>query len=383
MTTRWQRLVIVILLAVWCVGVGAVLRQPSLDAASLAMMVWAPVGALLAWRLPHNQLGWLLLGVGLLASLMALASATLPEQSVSAAEVTPAAVLAGWVLSWAWYPLMASSAVLTPMLFPDGWLTPSWRRLGRGLAGFTVLFTVALSTVPSFELGRSGITVRNPVYSGPTLPEPLGDAIYLVGLLVLVSGIVTALASVVVRYRRGDQVQRLQVRWFLAAVVAVVAATTVELVLADSYDVVTSALIGVSLAIIPLAVGIAVSRHGLYEIDRLISRSVSYLLVTAAVVATYAGVVTSVSRLLPLSSSVGVAAATLASAAIFRPALRRARTIVDSRFDRERYNAQHTVEALADRLRDEVNPDTAAVSLVVAIEETLQPVSVRIWTRPT
>ena len=135
-------------------------------------------------------------------------------------------------------------------------------------------------------------------------------------------------------------------------------------------------------ALIPLSIGVAVMRYRLYEIDRIVSRSISYAVVTVAVVALYAVVVTSVTRLVPGSSTIGVAVATLAAAAAFQPVLRRVRGAVDRRFDRRHYDAQHIVDSFGRSLRDEVDYAVINRSLVEAIEQTLAPELVRVWTPP-
>jgi FlaA1/EpsC-like NDP-sugar epimerase len=142
-----------------------------------------------------------------------------------------------------------------------------------------------------------------------------------------------------------------------------------------------SSIVLISYGLIPVAIAIAVLRYRLYEIDRIISRTVSYALVTAIVVAVYALVVTSVAWLLPDATTLGVALATLSAAAFFLPVLRVTRRLLDRRFNRAQYDAERVVVAFGDRLRTGADPHTAASDLADAVERTLEPSVVGVWTR--
>ena len=189
-------------------------------------------------------------------------------------------------------------------------------------------------------------------------------------LALLPIGLVLGLVSLVLRHRRADAVERLQLRWFVAAVtfllLSVVVAIVASSVLPDGspLQVLVEIMFGLSLVALPIACAVAVLRYRLYEIDRIVSRTVSYLIVSLLVLGTYALVVTSVSTLLPESNTLAVAGATLAAAAVFRPVLRRVQGVVDRRFNRARFDAVHEVDDFAARLRDSVDPDVAAADLV-------------------
>lgn len=260
--------------------------------------------------------------------------------------------------------------MLLVVLFPSG---RPVTRLGR--AAFTAV--VALAVVIGV------LSVVGPAATSSGEPNPLAvpglDAfsewIFNDGFFVVPLVLALCFVDLARRWRRSDGVERLQMRWLGWAVMVIL----VTIPAAEFTDV-NYVLLSASLNVVPAAIGISITRHGLYEIDRILSRSVSYLIVTGAVVATYAAVVTSVTRLLGLSSTVAVAAATLAAAGILQPVLRGVRDRVDRRFNRSRYDGQQTLDRFASRLRDEVDAHGAREALLSAIEQTLQPASVSMWT---
>jgi len=190
--------------------------------------------------------------------------------------------------------------------------------------------------------------------------------------------------SLVWRYRHTSDQQRSQIK-----VVALASGFTVTLYLVtlvagwnEDSDL-SNAIVAGAYSLIPASIGVAVLRYRLYEVDRVISRTVAYTLVTAVVIGTYALVVTSVSRLLPVSNALAVTVATLAAAAIFRPALTRLRDAVNRRFDRARFDAAREIDAYAQSVRDQVDPTTVTADLAEVIQRTLGPASLGIWTPAT
>jgi hypothetical protein len=167
----------------------------------------------------------------------------------------------------------------------------------------------------------------------------------------------------------------------LVGVIAVgtVAAIALDVAPGPLANVLNDVVATVALNLIPISIGIAITRHGLYEIDRIVSRTVAYAAVTLLVVGVYAAVVTSATVLAPGLPSAGVAVATLAAAALFLPALRAIQRVVDRRFDRERYDAQNVVETFGEHLRTEIDPATTTTSLIAAVDRTLQPTAVGVW----
>ena len=228
---------------------------------------------------------------------------------------------------------------------------------------------------------------------GP-LDNPLGlDAIaglapvllsIITGLLLLVV-VLVAVAAVLVRLRRARGVERQQLKWFADAASLLGVAVVVAVVLPSAgSSLVDTVTIMLALAALPVAIGIALLRYRLYEIDRLINRTLVYGLLTALLVGVYAGLVFVLGDLLnPAdgSSELAVAASTLTVAALFQPARRRVQAVVDRRFNRARYDATRTVEAFSARLRDQVDLDTLSSELLGVVDHTVQPTQASLWLR--
>ncbi len=189
-------------------------------------------------------------------------------------------------------------------------------------------------------------------------------------------------ASVVVRYRHAGSVERAQIRWVAWAASIVIGTFILSFAVPWNVEDVLNQVVVIMYALIPIAIGIAVMRYRLYEIDRIVSRSISYVLVTATVVGVYALVVTSLTNLVPGSGSGPVAVATLAAAALFQPVLRRVRRAVDRRFDRTAYDGQRTADAFAERLRHQMDPGNVQRELSVVVAQALAPAEIWVWTPP-
>jgi hypothetical protein len=186
----------------------------------------------------------------------------------------------------------------------------------------------------------------------------------------------------VVRFRRARGTERLQLRW-VALAAALVALSAVVVLAAIVTE--TMALLGwaggVCVALLPVATGAAIARYRLYDLDRIISRTLAYGLLTVLLGGGYAGVVLGLSQLLGRSSSLVVAGATLAVAGAFQPVRRRVQRAVDRRFNRRRYDAAQTIQAFSARLREEVDLDTLTTELLAVVEQTMQPTQVSLWLR--
>jgi hypothetical protein len=199
--------------------------------------------------------------------------------------------------------------------------------------------------------------------------------------------ILTGMFSLVLRFRRAGPVQRRQLTWFLYATVVI----ALDLVLDGVLGVLPTGLTGAAMssaafALLPVAVGVAIFRYRLFEIDRIVSRTVSYGVLTAGLIGLYLLVVALLRTLLePLtgSSTLAVAGSTLAVAAAFNPARRRLQAAVDRRFDRARYDAARAVEAFAARLRNQVDLDEITTGLRDTVAATVAPGRITVWLRPT
>jgi hypothetical protein len=343
----------------------------------------ATVGAVLASRRPAHPVGWLLVGLGLSLTVWGLAFGYTRYGLVARPGALPAAsYLAGFhngvVMIW------LSCAGFVLLLTPTGSLpSPRWRWWARVAAAAAVVWLLG-SVVHPAPLYPEYPSIGNPL-AVPVLPGPLLDvAIPIAGAVVLVALVVGA-ASLVGRFRRARAVERQQLRWLaLAAGLAAVALliAVAALTMDDSGSNLLDAALGVCVALLPLATGAAILRYRLYDLDRIVSRTVAYGLLTVLLGLGYAAVVLGLGRLLPQGSSLVVAAATLAVAGVFQPARRRVQRAVDRRFNRRRYDAARTIQAFSARLRDEVDLDTLSAELLAVVEETMQPTQVWLWLRP-
>jgi hypothetical protein len=331
-------------------------------------LAFAVVGALVAAR-TGNRLGWFFLGASGASAVLLVAYAYAAR---SATARLPGAAWAAWTFTVV-LGIVSTLFFLVPLLFPDGrppsrrWWPVVWVAIIDGLLQMVI---VALSNA---NFTNNFPKLRDPV----TVVAPLGTAYNqaeVVGLLVLLAGVI----SMIVRFRRSGAEERLQLKWFMyvaavAAVVVLVAAQLGNDPLLE-WEVV--------FPLIPVAVGIAILKYRLYDIDRLISRTLAYAIVTGLLVGLYAGLVLLATQVLSITSPVAVAASTLAAAALFAPLRRRVQHVVDRRFNRVRYDADQTVAAFAARLRDAVDLDAVRSDLLAVVTTAVEPAHMSIWTAP-
>jgi MFS family permease len=338
------------------------------------------VGAVLAARRPRHPVGWLLLVLGLSQGLRDLTFSYTRYGLVARPGSLPAAgYLAGLNNGLALGGIACAGFVL--LLTPTGRLPSSrWRWWAR-IAAAAALVWLLGSIIDPMPLYPEYPDIPNPL-GAPVLSGPL-KALAFVGVVVLAALVVGAV-SLVLRFRRARGTERLQLRWLawgaaLAAVALLVAVAA--LVMEDSGSNLLNLALGVSAAVLPLATGAAILRYRLYDLDRIISRTLAYGLLTLLLGLGYAAVVLGLGRLLPQGSSLAVAAATLAVAAVFQPARRRIQQLVGRRFDRRRHAAARTIEAFGVRLRDQVDLDGLRGELLGVVEDTMQPTRVSLWLR--
>jgi hypothetical protein len=340
------------------------------------------VGAVLASRRPHHPVGWLLVGLGLSSTTHDLTYAYTRYGLVARPGSLPgAAYLAGLnnglVLSW------ICCAGFVMLLTPTGRLpSPRWRRWAGVTVAAAVVWLLA-SVVHPQPLYPEYPEVGNPL-AVPGLPLGLLNVVQpAAGVVVLVS-LVVAAVSLLRRFRRARGTERQQLRWLAwgaaLAAVALVAAIA-SLALDSEFDLLNVSL-GICAAVLPLATGAAILRYRLYDIDRIISRTLAYGLLTVLLGSAYAAIVLGLGRLLPQGSSLGVAAATLAVAAAFQPARRRIQAVVDRRFNRRRHDAAQKIAVFNARLRDQVDLDTLTAELLAVVDQTMQPTRASLWLRP-
>ncbi|HTE69373.1 MAG TPA: hypothetical protein VK942_11535 [Actinomycetes bacterium] len=343
----------------------------------LALVSAATVGAVVASRRPRHPVGWLLLGLGLSVIALGTSDAYAAYGLLARPGSLPAARWAAVYVDVSWAAVSTLLGFIL-LLTPTGSLpSPGWRWWSRFvMAAAAVSLTLSTDPMdPPYEAVANPLMVR----SGPLVAVArLADIITLVGVLV-------AAGSLVVRFRRSRGTERLQLRWVaLAAALAGVAVAFILVSWAaggEAAQPLWGWVTGIYVAILPLATGAAILRYRLYDLDRIISRTLAYAALTVLLGLGYAGVVLLLSRLLPDSSSLTVAGATLAVAAVFQPARRRVQAAVDRRFNRRRYDAARTIQAFSARLRQQIDLDTLTDELVAVTEQTMQPTRVSLWLR--
>ncbi|HEU4900211.1 MAG TPA: hypothetical protein VFX88_21990 [Actinomycetota bacterium] len=349
----------------------------------LASISAATVGAVLVSRRPRRPVGWLLLGLGV--SLIALGAAEDYATYVLLAGGGPlpgarwAALLSdtGWVL---WPAAIGFILLLTPTGSPP---SPRWRWWVWLTAAAPLVYMLA-EALQRAPMDPPFQTVVSPM----ALPARVGlegalARIDWVAAVVTQVALLAAAGSLVLRFRRARGVERLQLRWVAVAAalagvaaVGVVAGTVLgveALWLVSSFSYIT---------VLPLTIGAAILRYRLYDLDRILSRTLAWTLLTVVLAFGYGAVVLGLGRLLGRDSSLVVAAATLAVAALFQPARRRIQQVVDRRFDRRRYDAARTIQAFSGRLRQQVDLDSLSAELLAVTRQTMQPTAVSLWLRP-
>jgi hypothetical protein len=352
----------------------------------LAFTAFMVVGAVIAGQRPGNAVGWLFSAVGLLSITGVLAMQYAGYAYITRPGSLPGAVVAAWYQQW-WTPMLILVFVFILLLFPTGrLLTARWRPVAVAVAAATAGMVVLNALQPTLTLPDTGYTVGNPI--GLAAAQDLQDGAVgavLAGLLLICTG--AAILSVVLRFRRSQGVERQQLKWFsYAAVLTVLLELALDNIPALRFLAVLAVLFGLVIALIPTAAGIAILRYRLYDIDRIINRTLVYGLLTALLAGVYAGVVLVLGQVF---GGVGrdppswvVAGATLAVAALFQPARRRIQAMVDRRFNRRKYNTAQTIQAFSTRLRDQVDLDTLSTELLAVVDQTMEPTRVSLWLRP-
>ena len=340
------------------------------------------VGAVLVAKRPGNLIGWILSAASLVVAVTAL-------ETYAAYVMTTRgrpdwlAVLGAWANSWYWFMFIVLAFIYLPLYFPDGRL-PSRRWLPVAvIAGVGALVTIVLGMLPDTLKGQNiDYRIDNPIgIEGLTHVEEMPVVIGVLSVP-LVIGCVGAVAAVVARFRRSSGVERQQMKWFLYA-----AAPILTFPITDYLpEIVDDLVFGWMLVGLPTAIGIAVLRYRLYDIDVVINRTLVYGSLTVSLALVYFGCVVGLQRLLSPavgeSNQLAVVASTLAVAALFNPLRRRIQDFMDRRFYRRKYDAVRTLEAFSARLREEPDLDRLGEDLLTVVRETVQPVHAALWLRP-
>jgi hypothetical protein len=349
---------------------------------AVAFLSFATVGALVASRRPGNAVGWICCAIGL-GDALAVAPLEYVRYAVAHPGSLPAAAWIGWPGMWAWFPAQGLMSTFLLLLFPTGHL-PSrrWRPVawtaGATITGVSLVAAVAPEPLDAgLPPNPLGVQQMAAVY------ELAGSiAFLLLGVLGL-----TSIASLVVRFRRARGEERQQLKWFTYGAGVLTLLLAVSAMLPALNAQLPHLVVAAALAAPPLAIGVAVLRYRLYDIDRIINRTLVYGLLTATLGLAYAVVVLVLGQLFGQAGgnppSWAVAGATLTAAALFQPARRRIQQAVDRRFNRRKYNAAMTIELFSAHLREQVDLDTLSVELLAAVDQTMQPTAASLWLRPS
>jgi hypothetical protein len=349
---------------------------------SLVVLAFATVGSLVASRRPENPIGWLFCVGAFLWILGELALEYAVYALITAPGTLPAGAWIGWFGGWARGMGWLLIVPFLLLLFPTGRLpSPRWRPVLWGVVVFVLFFTLVLWLSPASSDLRLA-SLRNPLGIDLDVMDSLLEVVFLaLPLLPVVSG-----AAVVVRFRRSRGDERQQIKWFAyaVAVMVVVFASWFSLALAGLAF--PGALMWtVPLLGLPVAVGVAILRYRLYDIDLVINRTLVYGSLTVTLALVYAGCVFSLQyafqALAGQTSQLAVVASTLAIAALFGPLRRQVQSFIDRRFYRRRYDAAKTLEAFGARLRDETDLGSLGEGLTGVVRETVQPAHVSLWLR--
>jgi hypothetical protein len=337
---------------------------------------YATVGLVLSLRRPGNPIGWLFAASGLAWSLTVPFDPWVDRLILTGQPLPLAAQLDALVGEFNWAPAVALGITLPALLVPDGRLrSRRWRPVVAVAVAGPVLAVVGNSLFPR-QLEETVRPIANPfglAGAAGTVAGAVGGA----GLVLWVASMLAALVSLVLRFRASRGTERQQLRWVVAGAAGAVVGLLVGMagVVATYFAVLC----------VPVGVAMAVLRYRLWDLDRLVSRTVTYALVTALLVLPYLLILPAATRLAGSSGSLAVAGATLAAAAAFSPLRRRVQDLVDRRFNRRRYDAARTLDAFAVRLRDQVDLDALAAELLAVVHQTMQPTQAWLWlrTRPT
>jgi hypothetical protein len=356
---------------------GAAVAAPVLAAVSAVT-----VGAVLASRRPRHPVGWLLLASGLAMNASGVASAYADYGLLARPGALPAARDVSLYLPTSIVPALALLGFVL-LLTPTGSLpSPRWRWWARVAVAAPVASLLAIALAPR-SLDQPDRTPDNPFdligLGGPLL------VVYQLAFAVTNLAVVVGAASLVVRFRRARGGERQQLRWVaLAAALILVGSVLVLAAIAlEASPALIGWVAGVYVAILPVAVGAAILRYRLHDLDRIISRALAYGLLTLLLGGGYALAVLGLGQLLGRDSSLAVAGATLAVAALFRPVRRRVQEAVDRRFNRRRHAAAATIEAFSGHLRQQVDLDTLTAELLAVVDQTMQPTRASLWLRPS
>jgi len=358
---------------------------PTIDVFTVGGIVlgaaYAMVGWIIASRRPDNRIGWVFLAIGVSQAVDVFASAYSTVGLIVAPGSLPLAAELSWVAVWAWAPGFTLLVTLSVLLFPDGQLpSPRWRPVIWASLAIMALLTVPIA-IAAWPLRGDALMGSSDASLGSG--ADIARSLQGIGILATPFVALASVAGMVVRFRRAGATERQQLKWFTWAAIPEVAFVVSSgfVTIPPFPAIVASVLIA---PLLPVAAMLAILRHRLYDIDRIISRTVSYGAVTGIMAVVFVGTILVSQTVLASffsSNSVAVAASTLVVAGLFQPLRRRVQSVVDRRFDRSRYDTQMATEAFAVQLRDQVDLNTIEQDLAATVNGSLRPLSVGLWVR--
>jgi hypothetical protein len=350
----------------------------------LCFLAFPTVGAVVASRRPHNPIGWIFLGAGIPFGLSGFAHGYAVYGLFTEPGSLPGAEAMAWLASWFFIPPLFAAPAFLFLLFPQGRaVSPRWRAVGW-MAAVGIVCTILFAFAPGPLEEPPFDEVVNPF--GIEGAEATLNLVATVGWASILLSVLAAAASMLVRLRRARGRERQQLKWVtsaagLFALANVVGSTT----LSSQREEIGQLVVLFAYAGIPMAAGVAILRHRLYDIDRILNRALVYGALTALLAGAYFGIVVAFQNAIPAAgdSDLTIAGSTLAVAALFRPLRGRVQGFIDRRFYRRRYDAQRTLEQFTARLRDEIDLEALNRELVAVVSDTMQPAHVSLWLRPS
>jgi hypothetical protein len=363
------------------------LAHQSLNSSGGSTPVWfsaafGAVGFVVAWRKPGNPLGWIFLGAAILSALSQDASFYM----VADYRLGHGSLPLGWVAVLAqpgWAPTIALAG-LAVLLFPDGqppsprWRWVLWVYVAAAVLWIGGAFIVSVGAIAGHHI-RVDASGNLVVLSHPAGSAAWWGVVEAVFLPVLAICWLGSVAAQVLSYRHSSGERRQQLKWLAGGSALAAATIPLAAVLSGRHGIsVAGDIAGLGLLGLPVCMGVAILRYRLFDIDRIVSRTLAYAIVTGLLVGVYAGIVLLATRVVSITTPVAVAASTLAAAALFNPLRRRVQRAVDRRFNRARYDADRIVAAFAARLQDAVDLDSVRGDLAAVVQQNLEPTHVSV-----
>ena len=342
---------------------------------------FAVVGALLVAKRPANLVGWIMAASGLMVGLFPAGDSYAAYVMTTRGRPDALAVIGAWAQGWYWLLLLVLVLFYLPLLFPDGRLpTRRWLPFAL-LMGIVTLSVVVLGALTDTLTGQDvDYRIENPIGIEGLAPVESLPVFGVIGILLGI-GLVGAVGAVVVRFRRARGIERQQMKWFLYAAALIPFFQVLE----QLPTILNSLVLGLVILAQPTAIGVAVLRYRLYDIDVVINRTLVYGSLTASLVLIYLGGVVTLQYVFQAftggDSQLAVVVSTLAIAALFNPLRRRIQDFIDRRFYRRKYDAYRTLDEFGSRLREETDLDALRGHLVGVVRETMQPAHVSLWMR--